>query len=635
MIEHALAPSVRAAILAHYERAVDLIAANFPLAPVIPIYYPRGLDQDPQYGGSVHEPLPKIIRWVEITGQPQPRRYVAADANALRWLVHRGAVGFGTWTPSARDPERVGFARILLSPRRGASARQVASAMVAVRDVLRARRFDAIPVLEANGGALFIPLGDAPAYADVRAWLHDVAEAAVAGNATLLTADAQDHRRKRVHVNVGSNAVGRFSSVPYAIVGSPDLAMVTPLDWAELGVIGHRHFTAENSADRLAQGDVFHRLAAELAAQRFADAKSWPMSDRARHAREAQRSAAADTFRGQIIALLGDGKPRDSQTIFDEGRKKGLFTQATTQRTIYENMLLYMQQEAANGRKAAVVEDPISRKFRINRPVDDWPEVVLAPRPRYIDAAAFDAISSRLRTTAVGRDSTAFEVAVCDAFALFGFVSRHVGGLYAPDGILDAPLGPLAYRAILECKSTPHVKFVSQPRPEEAAKFRKAANADFAVLVGPVLHPGPSFALEIETHAISVWTVDDIITALRLDVDTYECRDLFAPGFVYDRLTDLEWNRHHGPEKRAAVVRHILRREGYAAQCTMVGEVPASDAPVLSLDAAMLLVETALRREGATAGATRDEVHAAMEDLTRSGEAIQIPNRDGIVILRA
>jgi len=30
----------------------------------------------------------------------------------------------------------------------------------------------------------------------------------------------------------------------------------------------------------------------------------------------------------------------------------------------------------------------------------------------------------------------------------------------------------------------PHVKFVSQPRPEEAAKFRASSNAEFAVLVG-------------------------------------------------------------------------------------------------------------------------------------------------------
>jgi hypothetical protein len=349
---------------------------------------------------------------------------------------------------------------------------------------------------------------------------------------------------------------------------------------------------------------------------------------------DANRTAAADTFRGQIIALLADGKPRDSQTILDDGRKQGLFTAAsTTKRTIYENLLLYIQQEAAHNRKPAVVEDPISRKFRANHSVDDWPAVTLPPRPRYIEPAALEAISTRLQTTVTGADSTAFEKAVCDAFAFFGFVAQHVGGLYAPDGILDAPLGPLAYRAVLECKSTPHVKFVSQPRPEEVAKFRASSNADFAVLVGEFTSR-TDFLQEIQLHAISVWTVADIITALRNDVDAYECRDLFAPGFVTERLGDLVWSRRHGEEKRELVVRDILRREGYAAQCTLIGEVTPADAPVLSLDAAMLLVESALRHAGATSGATREEVHAAMEDLVRARQAVRIPDRDGIIIRR-
>jgi DNA primase len=277
MIEqHALAASVRAAVLAHYERAADLIAANFPLAPVIPIYYPNGFDRPRQYGGSLHEPLPKTIPSVDITEEPHPRRYVAVDANALLWLVHRLAVGFCSWTPSAHDPHRVGFARIVLSPRGGATGEQASAAMLAMRGALSDRRVNAIPVLEADGAALFIPFADSPAYDDVRAWLHDLADAAIVRHAVLLTADTHDHSKKRVHVNVGSNAVGRFSSLPYALLGSPDLHMTTPIDWKELerGTIRHGQITAANSADRLAQGDVFHRLAGELASQRFADAGS-------------------------------------------------------------------------------------------------------------------------------------------------------------------------------------------------------------------------------------------------------------------------------------------------------------------------------------------------------------------------
>ncbi len=345
--------------------------------------------------------------------------------------------------------------------------------------------------------------------------------------------------------------------------------------------------------------------------------------------------ANAKSFRAQIIAMLSDGKPRDAQTILDEGLANGLFTSATTKRSVYENLLLYIHQEAAGGHKAAIVEDPVTRKFRINRPVDDWPPVTLAPRPRYIDAAALEAMSARLRATGAGDDATAFEQAVCDAFARLGFVAQHVGGMYAPDGILDAPLGPLAYRAVLECKSAPTGKFVAQPDPQEAAKFRASSNADFAVLIGPDFHAGEAFSQEVQTHAISVWTIDDLITALRIDVDAYECRALFAPGFVYDRLADLEWSRSHGPEKRAEVIRRILRREGYTAQCTLVGEVKPSDAPVLSLDAAILLVETALLHAGAKTGATREEVQAAMDDLVRADHAVQIPDRNGIVIRRS
>ena len=75
------------------------------------------------------------------------------------------------------------------------------------------------------------------------------------------------------------------------------------------------------------------------------------------------------------------------------------------------------------------------------------------------------------------------------------------------------------------------MKFVSQPRPEEVAKFRASSNADFAVLVGEFTSR-TDFLQEIQRHAISVWTVADIIIALRNDVDAYECRTLFAPGFV-------------------------------------------------------------------------------------------------------
>ncbi|HTD36208.1 MAG TPA: hypothetical protein VK669_01745 [Candidatus Limnocylindrales bacterium] len=47
--------------------------------------------------------------------------------------------------------------------------------------------------------------------------------------------------------------------------------MVTPIEWNELGVVHNGHYAATNSAERLARGDTFRRLAHELQDQRFGE----------------------------------------------------------------------------------------------------------------------------------------------------------------------------------------------------------------------------------------------------------------------------------------------------------------------------------------------------------------------------
>ncbi|MEA2719105.1 MAG: hypothetical protein QOJ39_969, partial [Candidatus Eremiobacteraeota bacterium] len=116
--------------------------------------------------------------------------------------------------------------------------------------------------------------------------------------------------------------------------------------------------------------------------------------------------------------------------------------------------------------------------------------------------------------------------------------------------------------------------------------------------------------------------------------DPIECRDLFAAGVVEDRLADLAWSREHGAQKRLAVIAKLLHETAWNAQKALVGRVEARDAPALTVDAALMLVDTALQQAKATGGATRAEVETAIADLVRSGAAIKLADRDGIVISR-
>ena len=262
---------VRAVVLAHYERAAGYIAENFPLAPVEAIEYYPGPGGRAEYTASLHHPVPDSIPTVEIGEFGHTKRYIAVAPNSLLWLVHRNAIGFGSWTPSRRDPESVGFGRVVLSAHYGATADDLESAMLAARSVLREQRLECIPVLGGGISAtLFIPFGDAPTYETVRAWLHEVADTAAAREPAVFTTEIDPPQKRLVHICVATNAVGRISPLPYTLAGNTALEMETPIEWDELGAVRCGAVTAHNSAQRLAKGDVFGRQAKELAGQPFA-----------------------------------------------------------------------------------------------------------------------------------------------------------------------------------------------------------------------------------------------------------------------------------------------------------------------------------------------------------------------------
>lgn len=265
-------------VLEHYERAAPLIAANFPNAPLVAAYYPHGLEERPTYSGDWREPLPESVSAVHVETSSGKHRYPGCSENTILWLVHSYAVGIQSWTPSARDPESVGFARLLLRPVAGADQMLLKEALLAVRTALfsRGNGLEAIPMLDGpDGAALFVPLSDAPTYEAVRGWLHELVGHAIEKHPTLLVGERHPHEKfgaARIQCTFVSDAVGHSSALPYSLSGPSDLPMVTPFAWDELGAIEHGKFTAKNSAERLQNGDVFAKLVAEIGSQRFADA---------------------------------------------------------------------------------------------------------------------------------------------------------------------------------------------------------------------------------------------------------------------------------------------------------------------------------------------------------------------------
>ena len=329
------------------------------------------------------------------------------------------------------------------------------------------------------------------------------------------------------------------------------------------------------------------------------------------------------------LIVLADGHPRTYSEIFSEAVKRKIVSSDANQKTWYNSLQGYIQRRFSEGRQALIVQD-VDRRFRLNHPADDWP----APRtalPAARKIANAEELSAALRATARGIDPAAFEIAVCNAFEGLGYSARHIGGHAAPDGYIDAPLGQLGYRAMLECK-TSHDSDIRGPYAAETAKYVDDYGAQYAALVVPSFGGDVLLARELQAHHVSAWEIGDLIALLEAGSNPLEMRPLFEAGYVEGRIRDLLWERERGRPKRVAVVCDILLATAHAAQSTALGS--PKDAPLLDEDAAMLTVDSALVAQGAHVPCTRDDVRAAFAHLCDPlvGLAVFVENGRGIVV---
>lgn len=344
------------------------------------------------------------------------------------------------------------------------------------------------------------------------------------------------------------------------------------------------------------------------------------MNAMCRHSDLRVRLIARRAVRGHVItaaiAVLADGVPRTSDEICKEALARGLVPARTSKRYVYTALIEYIARTRGHQRRPAIVQDR-DRRFRANHPPDPWPAPAEISVVGGAPTAAALAALERVRATARGEDPAAFEVAVCELFGALGFVATHLGGYDAPDGYLDAPLGPLAYRVMVECKTAAAAEnsVVTEPNVVEAAKFREAYGAAYCLLVGPAFGAETAFAGELRTHGVSAWTVDDLAAVVHAGFDPAALRALFAPGLVADVLDDAVWSAAHGEAKRVGAICDAIEAIAARQQRVALGAA-AADAPLLDVDAAMMLLDEHFAASGSAARCGRGDVVAAFDWLT-------------------
>lgn len=599
------------AAISHYRLVAPIMERNFGKIPIFWTTYPNGPQGAPHWHGRYFGHYSKL------------------SSEHLEHLVAIGAREFYGWAP-VPDGEwtQCRFARLLLEwPNAGKheNARMKLAALT-MRAMLAEDGREAIAVLDGVGGiALWVPVGEAPDYCDVREWANRLAAHVVERHGDLISTLPNTHNDERVHLHVHGNAVGLGSILPYSM-REPTRRVATPIRWLELGTIDIRGVGIDEFPARMHKhGDIFGDELAIIHAPPIPAASTAPL----------MYKTTSGNVRGAVVQaaidILSDGKTRSAEEILEIARERKLIKD-TRAITLYEALWQYIERCEARGRKPALVKT-IDRKFRINQPADRWPSIDVPAQPA--PSAHVQDVIARLRSTGDGDDPAAFEVAVCDAFAMLNFLATHLGGHGAPDGYLDAPLGVLGYRVMIECKSGSAMN--KGASVYEAAKYKDAYNAQYCALVG--LDPGDQQEVveETKTHGVSVWGVDDIALALEKALNPLELMQAFQPGVVAgDVLPDILWQRDHGSAKRARIIVQIIQNDGWTTQLAAAHAGMPSDAPLLTEDAAMLLVDQTLAAQGCQVACSREDVRTAFAWLTSPivGNATWNADKTAIVVVQ-
>ncbi|HET6895470.1 MAG TPA: hypothetical protein VFH72_08855 [Candidatus Baltobacteraceae bacterium] len=622
-------PSAHRLISDHYARVAPMLVRTFAGIPFVYATFPPSQNGNAKWHGP-RTHTRDGVKTVAVATRSGTHAYLELSEANLAYAVDRAhAVELHSWTPCGDSPYRARFGRILLTAEPAENAMLAEGASI-VRDLLRAHGLDAIALIAgASGVALYVPFADAPPYAPMRAFLDAICLQAVAQHPQRFTTQPNTHAAGRIHLHAGSNAVGRFSALPYSVRGGAAMHVCAPVTWEELFETPIDAFTVENFPQRLdAVGDLFAQMLSPLASQTFGAAQQPTRMALPSHQKPIEHHGHVLQA---ALQILQDGVPRDAKQILQEAIAQKLLPPSTLSKYVYTSLLEYIVRTSGHGHRPAIVQDH-DRRFRINEPPDNWPALEPPPDPPITPQT--QALIDRLAQTVRGSDPAAFELAVCDAFAQLGFRTTHVGGHQNPDGYADAQLGTLGYRVMLECKTGEGD--VTNPDAVEASKYREPFNAQYCALIGPGFAEDTELGSELVTHGVSAWTVDDMQRLLRVQSNPYEMLALLKPGFVADVIDTLLWNRVHGETKRLQLVCRYLQDGGWAAQVAAAKQGTPQNAPLLTIDAAMMLVDQRLADEGSDASCTREEVQLAFEYLTSPlvGAAVwSDASRDALVMV--
>src|SRR3972149_4072945 len=228
----------KAQVVEYYIKAAPKILGVLADRPLVLTRFPNGIDQEGFYEKDAPQGTPSWVKTVKIYSETAKRdvNYVLCnDLDTLIWLANLAAIEIHMPFSKADSRESPDFVFFDIDPEPPVSIEEASAVALLLKEKLDKLGLKSYVKTSGKKGLhVLIPIQREYTFKDTRAFVHEIGQQLAKEHEIVVAEFSETKKPGKVFVDYLQNSHGRTMAAPYSLRVTPEAAVSTPLDWAEV-----------------------------------------------------------------------------------------------------------------------------------------------------------------------------------------------------------------------------------------------------------------------------------------------------------------------------------------------------------------------------------------------------------------
>jgi bifunctional non-homologous end joining protein LigD len=228
----------KAQVIEYYIRTAPKMLDILANRPLVLTRFPNGIDEKGFYEKDAPQGTPPWVKTVKIYSETAKRdvNYILCnDLDTLIWLANLAAIEIHMPLSKVDSREKPDFVFFDIDPEPPVSIEEASAVALLLKEKLDKLGLKSYVKTSGKKGLhVLIPIQREYTFRDTRAFVHEIGQQLAKEHAIVVAEFSETKKPGKIFVDYLQNSHGRTMACPYSLRVTPEAAVSTPLDWAEV-----------------------------------------------------------------------------------------------------------------------------------------------------------------------------------------------------------------------------------------------------------------------------------------------------------------------------------------------------------------------------------------------------------------